>query len=115
MHERVKPCQIYNPLNGNPTKWSNKLKQFVGKIADQLLSVLNHFVGLTLKGFISQTFSVKLLFENIVNDFSSHKKMKFSIKDFFSKCDQVVADLVTFNEEILNWKLHFLRGLLAVN
>ena len=33
------------------------------------------------------------------------QKMKFSIKDFFSKCDQ---DLVTFTEEILNGKLHFL-------
>ena len=35
-----------------------------------------------------------------------HKKMKFSIKDFFSKCDQI-SDLVTFTEEILNGKLHF--------
>ena len=34
------------------------------------------------------------------------QKMKFSIKDFFSKCDQ--ADLVTFTEEILDGKLHFL-------
>ena len=34
-------------------------------------------------------------------------KMKFSIKDFFSKCDQT-ADLVIFTEEILNGKLHFL-------
>ena len=33
-----------------------------------------------------------------------HKKIKFSIKDFFSKCDQ----LVTFTEEILNGKFHFL-------
>ena len=32
--------------------------------------------------------------------------MKFSIKDFFSKCDH--ADLTTFTEEILNGKLHFL-------
>ena len=31
--------------------------------------------------------------------------MKFSIKDFFSKCD-----LVTFTEEIPNGKLHFLRS-----
>ena len=29
--------------------------------------------------------------------------MKFFIKDFFSKC-------VTFTAEILNGKLHFLRG-----
>ena len=35
------------------------------------------------------------------------QKMKFPIKDFFSKCDQI-ADLVAFTEEILNAKLHFL-------
>ena len=42
--------------------------------------------------------------------------MKFSIKDFFSKCDQIrrrpnpqeAADLVTFTEKIRNGKLHFL-------
>ena len=34
--------------------------------------------------------------------------MKFSIKDFFSKCGQIPADLFTFTEEILNQKLHFL-------
>ena len=34
------------------------------------------------------------------------QKMKFSIKDFFSKCE--TADLVKFFEEILNGKLHFL-------
>ena len=33
------------------------------------------------------------------------QKMKFSIKDFFSKFP---ADLVTFTEEILNGKLNFL-------
>ena len=34
--------------------------------------------------------------------------MKFSIKDFFSKCDQIrmfPADLVTFTEKIVNGKL----------
>ena len=39
------------------------------------------------------------------------QKMKFCIKDFFSKCDQIckeAADLVTFTEEILNGKVHFL-------
>ena len=42
---------------------------------------------------------------------SLHKKMKFSIEDFFSKCDQIrkkTADFVTFTEEILNGKLRFL-------
>ena len=37
-----------------------------------------------------------------------HQKMKFSIKDFFSKCDQIRMKL-TFTEEILNGKLHFLE------
>ena len=39
------------------------------------------------------------------------QKMKFSIKDFFCKCDQIPqfpADLVTLTEEMLNGKLHFL-------
>ena len=36
-----------------------------------------------------------------------HKKMKFSIKDFFSKCDKV-RGFVTFTEEIPNVKLQFL-------
>ena len=37
--------------------------------------------------------------------------MKLSINNFFSKSDQIrkeSADLVTFTEEILNGKLHFL-------
>ena len=40
--------------------------------------------------------------------------MKYFIKDFFSKCNQIrwklqeTVDLVTFTEEILNGKLHFL-------
>ena len=39
------------------------------------------------------------------------QKMKFSIKDFFSKYDQIRSfppDLVTFTEEIFYGKLHFL-------
>ena len=41
---------------------------------------------------------------------STAQKMKFSIKDFFSKCHQIRSfpRLVTFTEEILNRKLHFL-------
>ena len=36
------------------------------------------------------------------------KKMKFSIKDFFSKYDQIRSFLVKFTEQILNGKLRFL-------
>ena len=44
------------------------------------------------------------------------QKMKFSIKDFFSKCNTksaVPANLATFNEEILNGKLHFCAVLIT--
>ena len=40
---------ILNPLMANITKWSNTLKQFVGKLATNCLSVFDHFVGLALK------------------------------------------------------------------
>ena len=45
------------------------------------------------------------------------QKMKFSIKDFFSKCDQIrrkilqfPADLIPFTEKALNGKLYYLRS-----
>ena len=40
----------FNPLGANPTKWSNTLKQFVGNLPTNCLSVFDHFVGLALKG-----------------------------------------------------------------
>ena len=43
----------------------------------------------------------------------TEQKMKFSIKDFFSKMwpnPQFQADLVTFIGEILHGRLHFLRS-----
>ena len=39
-----------NPLSVNPTKWSNTLKQFVSNLPTNCLSVVDHFVGLALKG-----------------------------------------------------------------
>ena len=39
----------FNPLSANPTKWSITLKQFIGILATNCLSVLDHFVGLALK------------------------------------------------------------------
>ena len=38
-----------NILSFNPTKWSNTLKQFVGKLPTNFLSVFDHFVGMVLK------------------------------------------------------------------
>ena len=38
-----------NPFSANFTKWSNTLKQFVGDLPTNCLSVFDHFVGLALK------------------------------------------------------------------
>ena len=43
------PIEI-NPLSANPTKRSNALKQFVGKLLINCLNVLEHFLWLTLRG-----------------------------------------------------------------
>ena len=39
-----------NPLSTKPTKWPNTLKQFVGKLLTNCLSVFGHLVKLALKG-----------------------------------------------------------------
>ena len=41
-----------NPLSANPEKWSNTLKQIVGKLPTICLSVFDHFMNLALKGLI---------------------------------------------------------------
>ena len=44
------PYSAFNHLSANPTKWSNTLKQFFGKLPTNCLSVFDHFVRLALKG-----------------------------------------------------------------
>ena len=41
---------VVNPLSTNPTKWLNTLKQFVGKLPTNCLSVFDHFVKLVVTG-----------------------------------------------------------------
>ena len=50
----------------------------------------------------------QLLVEFIFISSVTAQKMKFSIKDFFSKYDQIRCGFGQFTEEILNGKLHFL-------
>ena len=45
-------AQVVDPLSFNPTKWPNTLKQFVGKLPTNYLSVFDHFVKLALKGLM---------------------------------------------------------------
>ena len=46
-------CGNVNLLSTNFIKWSNTLKQFVGKFPTNCLSVFDHFVGFTIKGLRS--------------------------------------------------------------
>ena len=69
IQNRVKPwpkcAQVYlsyfyfsnyfNPLSANFPKWSNTLKQFVGKFPTNCLSVFDHFVALARKGLTSKS------------------------------------------------------------
>ena len=49
MYQRTR---FLNPLSANPTKWSNTLKQFAGKLPTNCLSVFDHIVKLAPKGLI---------------------------------------------------------------
>ena len=49
----------FNPLSANPTKWSNALKQFVGNLPTNCLSVFDHFVKLTLKRLILTKYYIR--------------------------------------------------------
>ena len=42
----------FSPLSATPPKWSNTLKQFVGKLPANCLSVFDHLVGFALKGLV---------------------------------------------------------------
>ena len=59
---------LVNPLSTNPTKWSNTLKQFVGKLPTNCLSVFGHFVKLELKGLKnSKPFGRYKQYENCIS------------------------------------------------
>ena len=45
---------LFNSLSANFTKWSNTLKQFVGNLTTNFLTVFDQFVKLALKGLIFQ-------------------------------------------------------------
>ena len=62
----------FNPLNANPEKWSNALKQIVGKLPTICLSVFDHFMNLAFKGLIHKS-THRLLCGNIFTVYVSRK------------------------------------------
>ena len=56
-----------NSFSANFTKWSNALKQFLGNLPTNCLSVFDHFVRLTLKGLIELEKVGQVATNNIAN------------------------------------------------
>ena len=54
-----------NSLSANPTKSSNTLKQFVGNLLTNCLSVLDHFMQLALKGLKLSNFGLMAMLSNL--------------------------------------------------
>ena len=69
-----------NPLSANFTKWSNTLKQFVGNLPTNCLSVFDHFVGLALKGL--NVVLIYFSFLSITSDYLSHGGTIFFVRMF---------------------------------
>ena len=57
-----------NPLSGNFTKWPNTLRQFVGNLPTNWLSVFGYFVGLALKGLTEVYRYIHGLSPEIINE-----------------------------------------------
>ena len=72
----------FNLLSANITKWSNTLKQFVGKLLTNCLIVIDHFVGLALKGLILHR--ICICFQQKIN-----LRFKYNILKHLTKCSNI--------------------------
>ena len=64
---------IINTLSTNFTKWSETLKQFIGNLPTNCLSVFDYFVGLALKGIIMfYYFEIFIICQESMRSFSKH-------------------------------------------
>ena len=73
----------FNPLIVNPTKWSNTLKQFVGKMPTSYLSVFDHFVGLAIKGLNNQIINEDVFKQINLIELNSPKFVLLVLSMFF--------------------------------
>ena len=107
------PCDFFqnhgfnfkvNTLSANFTKWSNTLKQFVGKLPTNCLKVFDHSVGLELKGLSS-----KLNKPGFVFRAKSTRYLFLELKFTTPDCGKDQFGYVCIKTEIKNESKHFLR------
>ena len=87
MFSKVQGEKLINPLNANLRKWSNTIKQFVGNLPTNCLSVFDHSVGLALKRLIN-TYIIKV---NLIAVMTSSLNLtsNVDVECFFVKPDFV--------------------------
>ena len=103
-------CCYISPLSANPTKWSNTLKQLVGKLRANL-SVFDHFVKLVLKGSVFFTlcyYCFYLIKTNLLVYFHPQPTTKFILYiENICLCRHIYIYIYNLKYRILNY---FLQG-----
>ena len=73
---------LLNPLSNNSTKWWNTLKQFVGNLQRNCLSVSDHFVGLTLTKVNVVSVSLKYSWMKMLTNFRFSTRKEYKINNY---------------------------------
>ena len=98
-----------NPLNANPTKWPNTLKQLVGKLPTNCLSVFGHFLNLTLKGLRVSYLILRVILE-LLRDISNGTKLNVYKKQHCTKNElknsRESNKIRTYNHLVRKWTLN---------
>ena len=76
--------QHFNPLCAKLTKWPNTLKQFIGNLPTNCLSVFGHFVGLALIG-LTVTLQFQFTSEDQVPIFYLQRHVARNYSDYMKK------------------------------
>ena len=72
-----------NPLSLIPKKWSNTLKELLGKLPTNCLSVFDHFSGLALIGLIVYLYHICKTLSSTCRDYSFRKLLSSLLFSFF--------------------------------
>ena len=96
------------PLSANPKKWSNTLKQFVGKLPTNCLSVFEHFAGLALKGLTNYNQTCKAYFDpNHASGWSKLQPVLKKVIEFLKELNiLIVNDKMIIRKHLGNKGLH---------
>ena len=90
---------VLNPSSANPTKWSNTLKQFVGKLPSNCLSVFDHFVKLAFKGLILSDNSLQSKLYTIRKLISTNKKYQRIHYKQYNVIVRIITNSINTNRE----------------